>query len=338
MKNPNNKPTMVILRSLALGDFLTGLPALRALAKAFPEHHRILTCPTWLKPLVEYTNAADEIIDGAFLENKKFHVPTDLQDRIKLEQAQLNGLKVNQRPDIAVNLRGQRTALHKALLKLNPCKYIGYHNPEIPETKNSPIWQQDEYEVEKWCRLLNESNIPASSQDLYINPPPFLFEEKFKGGTIIHPGAGSPSRYWPVERWAEVTLKETKKGKKVILTGNKAEIEIVKKVAELAGLDKRTIFAGQTNIMELCSLVAFAEKVICTNTGISHIATAFKTPSITIFGPERPGRFGPPPDSKTNHSLWAGILGDTYGNTVHSGLLKITVEDVVNEINLIKKE
>src|SRR3990172_1893535 len=105
MASSGNKkqPIMVILRSLALGDFLTGLPALRALARAFPEHYRILTCPSWLKPLAEITNVADEIIDGAYFneEISQYRVPMDLQERIELEKAQLNVLKVPDKPDLA---------------------------------------------------------------------------------------------------------------------------------------------------------------------------------------------------------------------------------------------
>ena len=332
MKNPNNKPTMVILRALALGDFLTGLPALRALAKAFPEHHRILTCPSWLKPLVEYTNAADEIIDGAFLENKKFHVPTDLQDRIKLEQAQLNGLKVNQRPDIAVNLRGQRTALHKVLLKLHPNKYIGYHNPEIPETKNSPIWQQDEYEVAKWTRLLQESGIPVETLNLHINPPRISIQDIAKNAVIIHPGAGNITRYWPVDRWAKIAEWEVEKGNKIILTGSSQERKIAIKVAELAGLSSKIVFAGQTNILQLLAICGHAKRILSPDTGIAHIAVALGIPSITIFGPMPPSRWGPPLHILNHRVLWAGNYGEPYASTPDKGLLKITVDDVISEI------
>jgi ADP-heptose:LPS heptosyltransferase len=333
----NSKPTIVILRALALGDFLTGLPALRAIKRAFPEHHRILTCPTWLKPLVEYTDAADEIIDGAYFENGKFEIPTNINDRMKLEQAQLNGLKIKQRPDIAINLRGQRTALHKALLALKPNKYIGYFNPEIPETKDSPIWEQDEYEVQKWCRLLNAFNISANVSDYKIAKPTVSIFNCIKNYVIIHPGAGSSARLWPIERWAEVANWEIKNDKNVIITGSKEERIIALRVAEIAKIPTKNVLAGETNILELIYLCSQANHIISTDTGIAHIAFALNIPSVTIFGPMPPSRWGPPCNNKSHLILWAGIQGEPYSSIPDRGLLKITVKDVINKLIYINK-
>ena len=348
LKNENKscrmhgKPTIVILRALALGDFLTGLPALRAIKRAFPEHHRILTCPAWLKPLVEYTDAADEIIAGAYFENGKFEIPTNIEDRIKLEQAQLNGLKIKQRPDIAVNLRGQRTSLHKALLALKPKKYIGYHNPEIIETKDSPIWEQDENEVKKWCRLLNAFQIPADVNDYKIDKPTVSFFNCVKKYVIIHPGAGSSARLWPVERWAEVATWEIMNDNNIIITGSKNEREIALKVAEYAKIPTKNVVAGETDIMALLFLCGQSQYIISTDTGIAHIAYALRIPSVTIFGPMPPSRWGPPSDNNNHLTLWAGVKGEPYSSTPDRGLLQITVKDVINKIininNILKNQ
>jgi ADP-heptose:LPS heptosyltransferase len=332
-----NQPTMVILRALALGDFLTGLPALRALAQAFPEHHRILTCPSWLRPLARMTGVVDELIDGAYFGEESgnaglYKVPTDLQERIALEKSQLNGLRAPKEPDIAVNLRGQRIALHEALLQLKPHRLIGFYNPDVPETIGSPIWRSDEYEVVRWCRLLQENGIPADPHDLHIASPDCDVPENIRGGTIIHPGAGSPARCWPVERWAAVARWETRRGKKVILTGSSHEIDLAAKVSACAELPPESILAGRTDILKFSALVAAAGKVICTNTGIAHLAVAFRTPSIVLFGPEPPGRFGPPPHLPIHRTLWVGTKGDTYGNSPDPGLMKLQVEDVIAEV------
>ena len=49
----SHRPVLVALRGLGLGELLTGLPALRALADTFPEHDRVLMGPVSLAPLLE---------------------------------------------------------------------------------------------------------------------------------------------------------------------------------------------------------------------------------------------------------------------------------------------
>jgi ADP-heptose:LPS heptosyltransferase len=332
------QPTMVILRALALGDFLTGLPALRALTRAFPEHYRVLTCPSWLKPLAQKTNVADELIDGAYFGKKigdsgEYRVPTDLQERIELEKAQLNGLRgAPEEPDIAVNLRGQRAALHEVLLALKPHRFIGYYNPDVPATKGSPIWRPDEHEVERWCRLLQENGIPADPHDLHIEPLDLAVARTARGATIIHPGAGSLARHWPVKRWAAVARWEKQMGNRVILTGAVHEVEIASKVAALAELTPDAVFAGRTDILELAALCAVAKRIICVDTGIAHLAVALRTPSVVLFGPMSPSRWGPPPHLVQHRALWAGIPGEPYASSPDDGLLRISVEDVLSKI------
>ena len=55
--------TVVALRALGLGDLLTALPALRALARAFPCRRRILAAPRALTALALHARAAESVHD-----------------------------------------------------------------------------------------------------------------------------------------------------------------------------------------------------------------------------------------------------------------------------------
>jgi ADP-heptose:LPS heptosyltransferase len=294
----------VVLRALGLGDFLTAVPALRALAVAFPDHRRVLAAPAVLRPLVRLSGAVDELVDAA---------PLGALDR------SLWGA------DVAVNLHGRGPDSHRVLLATEPQRLVAFAHPDVPESAEGPPWTANEHEVRRWCRLLQASGIPADPADLDLQPPPHTPH----GATVIHPGAASPARRWPAERWAEVARHEVAQGRRVVVTGGDGERALADEVAERAGLPPDAVLAGRTGLRELAATVAGAGAVLCGDTGVAHLATAFAIPSVVLFGPTPPALWGPPADRPRHVALWAGEVGDPHARQPDSGLLRITVGDVV---------
>jgi uncharacterized protein YjbJ (UPF0337 family) len=73
--------------------------------------------------------------------------------------------------------------------------------------------------------------------------------------------------------------------------------------------------------------------VLCCDTGVAHLATAYRTPSVVLFGPTPPGEWGPPPDRPQHRVLWRGGRGDPHADAPDPGLLAIAVEDVLAASN-----
>jgi ADP-heptose:LPS heptosyltransferase len=300
------RPRLVALRPLGLGDLLTGVPALRALAEAFPEHERILACPAVLEPLALASGAVDRVVDTRPL------VPLAPE----LQEA-----------DVAVDLHGKGPASHRVLLASRPRRLIAFANGQIPETAGMPEWRADEHEVARWCRMLAGHGISTEPCDLYLEPPAMGVPREALGATIVHPGAASPARRWPPERFAFVARAELEQGRNVLYTGSAAERPLAARVAALAG--GGLIAAGATDLTALAALVAVAGRVICGDTGVAHFATALRTPSVVLFGPTSPGHWGPPSHNARHRVLWAGAIGDPHGGEPHVGLLTIGVDDVL---------
>ena len=301
---------LLALRALGLGDLLTGLPALRALADAFPDHHRVLATTAAVAPLARHAGVADRVLVTEPLAGVGWAGPP---------------------PDVAVNLHGRGPQSHRALLALAPRRLMAFANATVGV--GGPTWREDEHEVQRWCRLVAECGIPADPSRLEIDPPAGVEAPAFAhGATLLHPGAASPARRWPADRWAGVARAEAGAGHSVVITGGPDEADLAYLVAARAGLPPSAVLAGQTSVLELAAIVAAAGRVVCGDTGVAHLATALGRPSVVLFGPVSPHLWGPPSDRPQHVALWAGRSGDPHARTVDPGLLKISVSDVVDAL------
>jgi ADP-heptose:LPS heptosyltransferase len=303
-----DRPLLVVLRPLGLGDFLTGVPALRALARAFPAHRRVLAAPAVLEPLARLVDELDALVDTAPLRP----LPPPLR-----------------RPDVAVDLHGRGPASHRVLLAARPRRLIAFANRRVPGTESFPPWVEDEHEVVRWCRLLSESGVPADPSCLDLPVPPHPAPRETEGATVVHPGAAYPARRWPPERWVAVAASEAAAGRRVVVTGGPDEVAVARHVAERAGLPSGAVLAGTTDLGQLAALVGAAGRVVSGDTGMAHLATALRTPSVVLFGPEPPSRWGPPPDRPWHRAIWKGGRGDPHGRTPDRCLLRIGVDEVL---------
>jgi ADP-heptose:LPS heptosyltransferase len=310
------RPTLLVLRALGLGDLLAAMPSLRALADAFPDHQRLLATPSALAPLAELSGAVDGIIDARPLTP----LPAELA-----------------RADVAVNLHGRGPQSHRVLLDLHPVRLLAFANHDVPETEGLPAWRSDEHEVDRWCRLLAESGVPADPRRLDLPAPEVDPPEAARGATIVHPGAASVARRWPIERWAAVARAEVLEGRQVVVTGAPGEEHLAAAVADMAGLAEEAVLAGHLDVVNLASVVAAAGLVLCGDTGVAHLATAFATPSVVLFGPTPPHLWGPPPDRPHHRALWKGSTGDPHADRPDPGLLAITVDDVLEAVGDVRR-
>jgi ADP-heptose:LPS heptosyltransferase len=113
-----------------------------------------------------------------------------------------------------------------------------------------------------------------------------------------------------------------------VVTASADERPLAVRVAEAAGLTGDDV--PMTGLEQLAALVAHARLVISGDTGIAHLATAYGTPSVTLFGPMSPARWGPPP-RPYHRALWHGTRsepGDRPGPP-HPALLAIGETEVL---------
>ncbi|MDT5038113.1 MAG: hypothetical protein QOE03_3298 [Micromonosporaceae bacterium] len=298
---------ILVLRALGVGDLATAVPALRALRARFPGQELMLAAPRWLMPLVDLTGTVDRLVAVDDLGARRWCGPA---------------------PTLAVNLHGRGPQSHRLLAASRPDRLIAYANPAAGHA-DGPQWNPAEHEVDRWCRLLGWHGIPADRDDLDLAVPP---APTMGGVTVVHPGAKSPVRRWPAPRFADVARTLAAAGHHVVITGSAAEYGLAAHVAQAAGLSPAAVLAGRTGLRELAAIVAHARLVVSGDTGIAHLATAYRTPSVVLCGPVPPRLWGPPPHRLYHRAIWHGRRadpGDDPGPDPHPALLEITVEEVV---------
>ncbi|HEX2075781.1 MAG TPA: glycosyltransferase family 9 protein [Geodermatophilus sp.] len=298
-----------MLRPLGLGDLLTGVPAIRAIRAAVPDHRLVLATTAALEPLAGLIDAVDEVLPARELEPLDWFGPP---------------------PELAVDLHGKGPASHVVVADLRPARLLTFDSPGYP----GPVWRPDEHEVRRWCRLVSEGlGVPADPDALDLAvpavPPPVT------GAAVVHPGAAFPGRRWPPERFAAVARHLAAAGHDVRFTGGPAEVELAGRVAAAAGLGPEAVLAGRTTSLELAAVIAAASVVVSGDTGVAHLATAYRRPSVVLFGPVSPALWGPPP--RPQHVvLWHGDgRGDPWGTTLDPALAKVTVEEVTAALDAL---
>ena len=299
-----SRPQILVLRALGLGDFLTAVPAYRALRRAHPAASIVLAAPEGLRALLELDGGIDRLVPVAGLGTRSWPIPA---------------------PELAVNLHGRGPQSIDDLLTTGAAQIITYAHPQRP-TVPGPEWDDAQHEVVRWCRLLASAGITADPNDLLLRPP--RRSSPAPHAVVVHPGAASPARRWPVERFAAVARTLTDDGEHVVVTGNHEERSLAAAVVEAAGLPPNRLLAGTLDLTGLAALLADARLLICGDTGVAHLGSSFATPSVLLFGPTAPDRWGPPA-SGPHRVLWAGLTGDPHATRSDPGLLQITVDEVL---------
>jgi ADP-heptose:LPS heptosyltransferase len=293
---------ILALRALGVGDLATAVPALRGLRAAHGSEPLALAAPEWLTPLADLIGGVGRVVSTDGLAPRRWHLPP---------------------PRLAVNLHGRGPQSHRLLRAAGPAELWAFATDEEP---GGPAWDDNEHEVRRWCRLLGHYGVAADPADLALAVPDVGVPHDV---TIIHPGAKSPSRRWPADRYAAVARHFRSAGHHVLITGSAAEHDLRVRVAESAGLDPPAV--PRTGLAELAALVAHARLVISGDTGVAHLATAYRTPSVTLFGPMSPARWGPP-DRPYHRAIWHGTRsepGDRPGPGVHPALLSVATDEVL---------
>lgn len=154
----------------------------------------------------------------------------------------------------------------------------------LKTNNNAHLKAQNNKKSDENSQILNQNH----GLKLYFEPK--IFARKTLG---LNPGAsyGSAKRWYPLY-FAKVA-QEFANDFDIVIFGGSNESEICDEIARQLSKNgvKFTNLCGKTTIKELCEMIAGIAKsggiFITNDSGPMHIAAAFKTPTIALFGPTR---------------------------------------------------
>ena len=171
--------------------------------------------------------------------------------------------------------------------------------------------------VQRFVELARNGNGPAVAQDelrpkLVRNPSARQDVERdlgiaSNGAPVLAlcPGAEyGPSKRWPSEYFSQIAQKKLCQGWHVWLLGSAGDSTVAADInAQCSG--QCSDLAGKTTLGQAMDLLSLATIVVSNDSGLMHIAAAFETPLVALFGSTDPKHT--PPLSRNCEILYLGL-------------------------------
>jgi len=106
---------------------------------------------------------------------------------------------------------------------------------------------------------------------------------------VLHVGASSALKFWPVQNWRDLALWLTGRGLEVVWSGGPGEEALVRQIDPEA---RYKTYAGALDLAQIWHLIAHARVFVSPDTGVAHLARLTGAPAVSLFGPGTPVLFG----------------------------------------------
>jgi lipopolysaccharide heptosyltransferase II len=292
--DPGRVSSILFIRLYFIGDMLLSTPVINALKTAFPASRLSVLLKKRAHGVLVGNPLVDEIIeyDGA----ARYHSPVWLG----LLAARLR----RTRYDLAVDLTGDLRSSW-LLYAAEPGFRVGFNHAgcgflldrAVPYRATGHVVDHllgavasiGAAPADPMPRMLVSEGERAAARALLErhglrDGAPFL---------AACPGAGSPLRRWPPERFGALAAEaRDRHGLPTVVTGAPHESALAEAVVA-ASRGAAVSVAGATDLRILAALLGLARAFVGNDSGTMHVAASQGTPVVALFGPTAPERFGP---------------------------------------------
>jgi ADP-heptose:LPS heptosyltransferase len=301
---------IAVLRGGGLGDLVMALPAVDALAAAYPEAELVLlgtplhaellhgrtssVSRVEVLPVAEGVRAAPRPAPLTGIDRSNASADREVEEfRARLATAGPI--------DLGVQLHGGGRYSNPFLLALAPRHSVGLATSDAMPLERTLPYVYYQHEVMRWIEVaalagaapvtLEPRIVPTDDERRAVSR---YLPDDGRPVAVVHPGAGDPRRRWPAARFAQVAAALADDGSHVVVVGDSGEAALAREVAERAHAMRGTtrpveadrdiqVLAGRLPIGETAALLAASSVVVADDSGPRHLAQAAGAATVGVF-------------------------------------------------------
>jgi ADP-heptose:LPS heptosyltransferase len=288
---------ILVIRGGAIGDFILTLPAIKLLRDQFPQAHLEILGYTPIIVLAEGRFYADAIRSIEDRPLAPFFAKDALLPAELTEYFGSFDLIVSYLFDPDGTFQNNLKFCGIKMFIAGPPKLSGHEHAAFELAR--PLEQIGLHLQDPAARIYPTELDREFAQD-------FLADSS-KPLIALHPGSGSKTKNWPIEKWKKLGEHFFSTGRTVLVISGEADEERLR-LLETAWKDKPARFAKN---LALPHLAALLESVIFIghDSGVSHLAAAAGARSILLFGRTDPAVWAPANENVTVVRAPEGNLG-----------------------------
>jgi ADP-heptose:LPS heptosyltransferase len=283
---PSQAEKILIIHSGGIGDLLLSLPAMRMFRRAFPRSTLALLGRPERLSLIAFDLQAQSVHSIDRAEMAYFYaeggaLPVELSDFFSAFDV------------VLVFGRSSGSLLAENLKKAGAGRVILLLSfpPEVAKVHVTD-YLADSLRVSGFEE-------EGSFHPLQLPDDPSDFAGSFLGNLggeagdpvlAIHPGSGSPAKNWSPENFAMVADRAGERAGVFLISGPAQDgVGEVRRAMKNA----RPLVAENLSLLQLAALLKRSTAYLGNDSGITHLAAALGLPTVAIFGPTDPARWGP---------------------------------------------
>jgi ADP-heptose:LPS heptosyltransferase len=280
---------IAVLRGGGLGDLMFAMPAVDALAAAYPEaeitllgtplHAALLAARPGPVHRTEVLPYAPGIRPGHGDPAARAAFFASMRARSF---------------DLAVQVHGGGRNSNPFLLELGAAHTVGTRTPDAVPLERTIPYVYYQHEVMRALEVAGLAGAVPISLEPQLEVLP-VEEEKAAGYlapgrdlVTLHPGATDPRRRWPASAFAAVAARAAADGCRVLVVGDDGDRDVAEQIVALSqaaagpGADVDSV-AGKLDIGTLAAVLKASAVMVGNDSGPRHLAQAVGTPTVGIY-------------------------------------------------------